>query len=133
MYPSEKRECKYGYCMVATIDVPTGTPIQHFEGPLYRWADVPETEVCHAILVDAKNWMVTATDARYLNHCCDPNCSIQDDMVVVTTRFVAAGDQLTFAYNVVSDTGTPDGDNFWDPRWSFRCECGAGRCQGRVL
>jgi len=137
MYPSKKQVCTYGFSLVATCDVEAGTVVQKFEGPIYAWKDVPENEVCHAILFDANRWMVASTDARYANHSCDPNCMIDDLMRVVTTRAVRKGDQYTFSYNVVAPhPRVPDNDatadNFWDPRWSFRCECGAEQCQGVV-
>ena len=77
---------------------------------------------------------VLSNTARYINHSCDPNCTIDDQRCVVTIRPVAAGEELTFSY-VLVDRGhyerSPE-DFFWHERWTFDCRCGSPNCVGRV-
>ncbi|MCB9682984.1 MAG: SET domain-containing protein-lysine N-methyltransferase [Alphaproteobacteria bacterium] len=119
----------WGQGVVAARALPAGAAVTRFEGSVVPWAQVPEDEVRHVLLVGPDRWMVPGAPARLINHGCDPTCAIDDDDTVRTLRDVAAGEELTIAYNVV-DAGEDPGP--WDPRWSFDCACGASCCQGRV-
>ena len=83
----------------------------------------------HAILIENNKWMVIQTDARYINHSCDPNCIIDNDLRLITVRPVNEGEELTINYHIVYEGEDP---GFWDPRWSFKCCCGAKNCQGII-
>ena len=130
IYPSRVADSACGKSLIATADVPAGVVVARFEGPLVPAADVPESEICHALWLDGDNWIVPTSSARYANHSCDPNCRVNDDLEVFTIRPVRADEELTFSYNTVrAGEGDPPA---WDPRWSFRCLCGSPQCQHRV-
>lgn len=98
------------------------------------WREVPAAEVCHAVLLENDDWLVPTSDARYVNHSCAPNCTVDDSLAVVTTRAVAADEELTISYDTLSMAewaGAPQ-SYFWDERWTFDCRCGAPGCVGRV-
>lgn len=66
--------------------------------------------------------------ARFMNHCCEPNCMTQkwavDGEVAVgffTTEFVPAGTELTFDYNF---------KRYSDK--TIECKCGAPSCSGFI-
>jgi SET domain-containing protein len=64
--------------------------------------------------------------AMFLNHCCDPNCETEQDeegrVFISTTRAVAAGEELTYEYNLYdSDEESQD------------CYCGASGCRGTMF
>lgn len=131
-YPSRVEFRQNGYrCLTATRDIAAGERVQRFVGPIVARADVPETEICHAILLDdeGRQWQLVESDARYANHSCDPNCVVDDGNYLVTRRRVAAGQELTFAYNFAEEGSDPGP---WDSRWTFRCLCGAANCQGVI-
>ena len=128
-YPSRIVENSYGRALVAEGELAAGVVVARFDGPRVKTADVPEAEVCYVLWMDGDDWMIPQTSARFVNHSCTPNCKVNDDLQVYTTRSVAAGEELTFAYNHVYPGEVPPD---WDPRWSFRCCCGAARCQGEV-
>ncbi|KNE66063.1 hypothetical protein AMAG_10326 [Allomyces macrogynus ATCC 38327] len=63
------------------------------------------------------------SDLVYMNHSCNPSASMDtDQMAVVATRDLAAGDELTFFY--------PSSE--WDMDQPFDCWCGAPLCIKRV-
>ena len=71
---------------------------------------------------------------RFLNHSCDANCMFQPTREVTTVRQIARGEELTIPYDWADPAQVerhPD-HYFWDPRWSFRCRCGARRCRGVI-
>lgn len=128
-YPSKVDICSYGKSLVATSSIPSGIIVQKLEGPLYSWNFVPHEEICYAILIENNKWMVIQTDARYINHSCNPNCVVDNELRIITVRPINEGEQLTISYNIVYEGEDP---GFWDPRWSFRCCCGAKNCQGNI-
>jgi len=62
---------------------------------------------------------------RYVNHSCDPNAyELHEgtDIYIVARRDIAAGEEITFDYNINLTGGTP-----------IPCNCGAGRCHGVIF
>jgi len=61
-------------------------------------------------------------DAERMNHCCEANCGIQGQIVVVARRAVEAGEELTLDYDTFELEPDP-----------FDCRCGAPACRGTVV
>ena len=64
--------------------------------------------------------------AMFINHCCDPNCETEQDangrIFISTLRDVAAGEELTYEYNLYdSDEDAQD------------CFCLAPNCRGTMF
>jgi SET domain-containing protein len=57
----------------------------------------------------------------YLNHSCAPNAGVRGNVIFVTMRDVAAGEELTIDYAMIDDF---DGE--------MTCRCGASSCRGVV-
>lgn len=133
-FPSAALDNSYGKCLVATKDLPQGVVVERFAGPIVSYEDVPPAEISYACLIDNDKWLIPQTNARYMNHSCDPNCRIADNLEVITIRQVSKGEDLTFSYNTVTthEMVNMSESLFWDSRWSFNCLCGAHNCTGRV-
>ena len=128
-FPSRVVQSAVGRHLVAVGDLPAGTVVGRFEGPVVDPGDVPADAIRHALVLEVDRWLVPTTDARFADHACDPTCRLDDDLRVVTIRPVPDGGRLTFRYNVVRPGEDPGP---WDERWSFACTCGAAACQGAV-
>lgn len=75
--------------------------------------------------------MIPLTNARYINHSCDPNCEIDVDLNVRTIRSVKQGEELTINYHAADMEGfvkNPGDIYFWDECWTFDCLCGIPTC-----
>lgn len=62
---------------------------------------------------------------RHVNHSCDPSAYEQDEggsPWIVARRAIAAGEEITFDYNVNLTEGS-----------SWACHCGAARCPGKTI
>ena len=57
----------------------------------------------------------------YLNHSCEPNVGVAGNIIFVTMRDVAAGEELTTDYAMIDDF---DGE--------MSCRCGTASCRGVV-
>jgi hypothetical protein len=132
-----------GSALVAARDLPAGAVVARLEGKLVPLESVPPEEVRHALWFDTDRWMIPTSPGRHINHSCDPNCELRDCLEdpdacdAVTTRPVAAGEELTFGYDRIdadeyyANLGNPL-YRFWHPDWSFDCLCGAPNCRGRI-
>src|SRR5919199_6267503 len=67
-FPARTVENGKGTALVAARDLPAGTVIARFEGPLVPFTEVPREEIRHALWFDGDRWMIPTSDARYLNH-----------------------------------------------------------------
>lgn len=80
--------------------------------------------ICCAEMIDASR---KSTMARFLNHCCEPNCetrkwlSLGEIVVgIFAKRDIEHGEELTFDYQMV------------DGALGKRCTCGAPKCRGTL-
>jgi hypothetical protein len=60
--------------------------------------------------------------ADWFNHACEPNAGLRGQLSLVAIRSIAAGEEVCYDY-AMSDGSAYD---------EFPCDCGAGRCRGRV-
>ncbi len=104
------------------------TKIAQFAGPVSTLDQVPKEQLNYILRATKDLYLTPETSARYVNHSCDPNCFIDDDLYIVTRTVVPQGAELTISYNRISETEAQDWGNFWHPAWSFHCQCGATRC-----
>jgi hypothetical protein len=59
---------------------------------------------------------------HFLNHSCDPNVWMEDEVTLVARREIGAGEELT------ADYALWEMDREWISR--FQCRCGSGACRG---
>jgi uncharacterized protein len=81
-----------------------------------------------ATVIDAG---VDGNEARFVNHCCDPNCEsvIEDARVFLDAiRSIAPGEELTYDYQIQRETDDPP-----DIDAIFACHCGLPRCRGTMM
>lgn len=65
----------------------------------------------------------TISPDYYLNHSCDPNLWLEDEITLVARRDIQAGEELSIDYALWET----------DPSWTLApCRCGTGCCRGRV-
>lgn len=60
--------------------------------------------------------------ADFMNHSCDPNVWLNDEVALVARRDLAAGEELTIDYALF------ESDEDWVGRWE--CRCGTELCRG---
>ncbi len=133
-YPSKVVLNHYGKALIAKKTIPAGTVVEKFEGKVISYNEVPLDMICYAIYVGengADEWVVSKTNAIYANHSCEPNCSIDDELNIFTTKEVKKGEELSYSYNRLEEDEN-EKDYIWDKRWNFECKCGSPVCQKNV-
>lgn len=80
------------------------------------------------ICIDAT---VIGSDARFINHSCDPNCeAVNDDgrIFIEAIRTIQPGEELAYDYSFEHD-----GRITKALREQYACHCGAENCRGTIL
>ncbi len=129
----EVRELAFGRGVFAAEDLPVGLILTRYTGPAVPWSEVPEAEVAH-VIKQGQRWVIPGAPARLINHGCAPNCDVDDTLGVLALRPIRAGEELTIDYHTASaaDVAADPAAYFWDPRWTFACQCGAADCRRRI-
>jgi len=60
----------------------------------------------------------------FINHCCAPNAHMEHGIVMVASRDIASGEEISWDYRQTDDVGS------WE--YEFKCECGSPDCKGFV-
>ena len=119
-----------GRGVFAKNDIPVGTTIAVFKGPEYTVDKISELHNeppvflrDRVIQVGEKKYIHGADGlAELLNHSCEPNCGLGDEVSIVTMREIKAGEELTWDYGMSEDSD-----------WRMDgCKCGALNCRGSV-
>jgi hypothetical protein len=80
------------------------------------------------VVIDAA---VDGNEARFINHCCEPNCDavVDDNRIWIDTiRDVHSGEELAYDYAyVLPERHTPAAKR------KYPCSCGAANCRGTIL
>jgi len=110
--------------------IATGTHIVEYTGPRLTIEEADALYDNHRRtylfgLTDGKHVIDGEGVAAFINHCCDPNCEVDEidgRVWIIAVRDIAAGEELTYDYNLY------DGDQ--DD--AAQCFCGAGNCRGSM-
>jgi hypothetical protein len=134
-YPGVVGTNHYGKCYRATRDIDVGTVVEHFDGSVVRYEDVPEEEIIYiGWRPNDGAWIIPQTNARYINHSCNPNCIANEQCEIIAIKPIEAGEEITIDYVTVTKEeaeNIPEA-TFWDPRWTFQCKCGSENCYGLI-
>ena len=112
-----------------TRPIPKGTRVCEYEGPRMTKAVADaryEDRFVTYLFACGGDMVIDGFGTpMFFNHCCNPNCETEDEegrIFILTTRDVAAGEELTYEYNLYdSDDDAQD------------CYCGAANCRGTMF
>ena len=144
-----RRSPIHGTGVFAARKIKAGDDVVQYEGRLITHAYADKHygdggETGHTFLftlndryiIDAN---VGGTDARWINHSCDPNCQAvlyeddkgrkkKDRVVIEALRDIARGEELTYDYGITLEVRqTPRLKKIWE------CRCGSPKCTGTML
>ncbi|MGE3681795.1 MAG: SET domain-containing protein [Bdellovibrionales bacterium] len=118
---SLRRTKRYGRAVFANKPIRKGEVIAVYDGEIYDndFDDWTDDLYDHTIQFDKDKWRDSKGLARYINHSCDPNCGIRDLFKVVAMRSIAAGEEITWDYEMTEK----------NPDWKMKCRCGSPLCR----
>lgn len=116
-------ECDVGRGLFAGEAIGRGTEILRFTGPLLTLNQVRArgTDAANALQIGIDRYLYLDEPGRLVNHSCAPNAAVVDDVRLVATQDIAAGDEIRFDYSTTVSDG-----------WTMLCRCGAVACRSVV-
>jgi len=113
-----------GRGVFATAPIPAGETVVVFGGAVMDRAQLDATAAAQSVQIDEDLFLVStgADFGDQVNHSCEPNCGFLGNVILVTMRDIAAGEELTFDYAM------SDGCDYDE----FECRCGRPTCRGKV-
>ena len=127
----------HGRGVYATQFISEGTRIIEYTGQRVSWEAAPDDENDpHTFNFGLENGKVInpevgGNDARWINHCCDPNCeAIEEDnrIFIYAMRRIEPGEELFYDYAMEIDEPITE-----ESKRKFACHCGAANCRGTML
>ncbi len=131
----------HGWGMIATTDIPSGTPIIEYVGRKITKAEANRIEAArearrasggagHVWIFDLNKTHdvdgdVAWNTARHINHSCTPNAKSEKSrghIWIIAKRDIPAGEEITFDYGFPYDT--------WR---DHPCCCGTKKCVGYIV
>lgn len=132
----------HGRGVFALRPIAKGTRIIEYKGKLItdaaadrRYGRLHENSA-HTMLFSVDDELVidatrNGNSARWINHCCQPNCEIDEKnhrVFIDARRDIQAGEELTYDYNLqIGERHTAKAKR------DHACLCGAKRCRGTML
>ncbi|MBI5421071.1 MAG: SET domain-containing protein-lysine N-methyltransferase [Parcubacteria group bacterium] len=80
----------------------------------------------HMLAIAPHTWLKTGKSdpLRYLNHSCEPNAYICGFKIIVATKDIMPGEEITIDYSFTEE------DPFWE--LDHPCQCGTPMCRVRI-
>jgi len=123
--------------------IPKGTRVLEYAGrripkaQLVQEAAQGERSLTYVLNLDAElaiDGAEQGNEARYLNHCCAPNCEVyifDETPYIYAMQDIPAGAELTFDYKLQSASSARISRAL--SRELFPCNCGASGCRGTLV
>lgn len=131
----------HGSGVFALREIAAGDRIVEYTGEIIDWSVAEQRYEAagtagHTFFFDKGDGTVIdggagGSEARFVNHSCDPNCEPYDEdgrVVFYAMRTIRPGEELSIDYKLqVDDPGAAE------TRALYACACGAATCRGVML
>ena len=132
----------HGKGVFATRKIPAGTRIVEYKGERIDWEETVRRENAkpadsyHTFFFSLEDGRiidggVRGSDARWINHACEPNCEAQEEdgrVFIYALRDIARGEELNYDYGLImEERHTPA------LKRAYACLCGAASCRHTML
>jgi len=74
---------------------------------------------------------IGGNEARWINHCCDPNCESLEEksrIFIYALRDIEPGEELSYDYALEIDEPITEKSKKY-----YECHCGSSNCRGTML
>jgi SET domain-containing protein len=127
----------HGRGVYATHSISKGARIIEYAGQRISWQetsddeDNPHTFIFGLGSGEVINPEIGGNEARWINHCCDPNCEAFEEegrILIYAKRDIGPGEELSYDYALEIDEPITK-----KSKKEFECLCGSRACRGTML
>jgi hypothetical protein len=77
---------------------------------------------CNAFQIGPNRYLDLDAPGVFINHSCDPNTGVCDDIRLVALRDLRPGEEIRYDYSTTMD----------EDQWEMHCRCGSPSCRGVI-
>jgi len=117
--------CEIGQGLFAFRNFSLGETIFWFSGKVIDYDEINARDPSlagHPLQVDWNRYIDVDPPGYFVNHSCDPNTGLRDNLRLVALKPIKVGDEIRFDYS--TETG--------GQRWTMNCRCGSNKCRGVI-
>ena len=116
--------CDVGLGVFANRDLAPGDVILEIGGPVIDFAETKRRgpRECMAIQIGYDRYIDTQAPGVFVNHSCEPNAGIREDMYLVALKPIPRGREIRFDYSTTME----------EQSFTMQCLCGTPSCRGTI-
>ena len=116
--------CDLGSGVFAARGFEAGETILRLEGAVISLADAlaKGDTAANVVQIGETDYIDVVAPAVFLNHACEPNAGIADDLVLIALRTIQTGEEIRFDYSTT----------MLEEMWTMKCYCGSPNCRGVI-
>ena len=120
----ELRDCIHGKGLFATGTIRPGDLIFYVNGSLVSYEEGLKLPCGgdHTVQIGPNLYVNPQFPSKYINHSCNPNAGIADDLRIIAIRPIEGGEQVCFDYSTC----------VMERSWTMECACGSDNCRGII-
>jgi SET domain-containing protein len=123
-------ESKFGRGVFANQAISEGEVILNLTGPVISLQDVylKGDKQCNPLQIDDEVYVDLEEPGLLINHHCNPNCGIRNDVYIVAIRDIEKGEEIFYDYSTtISEDFEEDGTEF-----IMLCDCEDETCRKKI-
>lgn len=123
-------ESEFGKGVFANQAITEGEVILNLTGPVISLQDVylKGDKQCNPLQIADEVYVDLEPPGLLINHHCNPNCGIREDVYIVAIRDIEEGEEIFYDYSTtISEDFDEDGQEF-----IMTCRCGDDTCRKMI-
>lgn len=114
---------KFGKGLFATNSIPKGSIITNISGSAMQFDEAASLgdKESYPFQVGLSDYIAPNLNTiwQYINHCCEPNCGVNENFEIVAIRNIKNGEELFYDYSTT----------MLEKHWTMKCMCNAPNCR----
>ncbi len=118
------KDCDIGKGIFASRNIKSGEEILRFSGPIINFerAVAKGEKMGNPLQIDHDKYIDTQPPALFINHSCDPNSGIKNNLILFATKDISKDDEIKYDYSATMD----------EDYWTLACKCKSKNCRGII-